>query len=119
MQAQYFHYDILRIYDLSKLEKYKNHKRLRVFYNKGCKCVECGIEGTILALGKDVGGNTHIDVYTDDLYPLTIDHILPKSKGGSNELDNLQPMCCLCNWAKGNGDKHVKIGAKKYKTKII
>ena len=111
MKAQYFHYAILQTFPLNELEKHKEHRRLKVFYHKGCKCVECGIEGTLLALGKDRGG-LHLDVYTDDFYPLTVDHIIPKSKGGSNELDNLQPMCCLCNWKKGNGDKPGQIRNK-------
>lgn len=102
MQAQYFHYDIIETYPLSKLEELKEHRRLKVFYHKGTKCVKCGIEATQLALGEG-RGKLHIDVYTDDFYPLTIDHILPKSLGGSDNLDNLQPMCCLCNWSKGNG----------------
>lgn len=115
IQAQYFHYEILEEYPLSKLEELKDHRRMRVFYQKGCKCVECGIEGTKLALGKAKrGGGLHIDVYTDDFYPLTVDHIVPKSKGGSDDIENLQPMCCLCNWSKGNGDKPARIGAKKY-----
>ena len=115
MKAQHFHYDILKVYNLSKLEEYREHRRLRVFAEKGCVCVECGIEGTIVALGKDKGGNLHLDVYTDDFYPLTVDHILPRSKGGSDELDNLQPMCCICNWSKGNGDKPANLGKRKYK----
>lgn len=115
MQAQYFHYNILEVYNLTELENYQNHRRLKVFYNKGCKCVECGVEGTILALGKDKWGNLHLDIYTNNFYPLTVDHIIPKSKGGSNELDNLQPMCCLCNWGKGNGDRPANIGNRKYK----
>lgn len=114
MKAQYFHYDILEVYDLSKLEEYKDHRRLRVFAEKGCTCVECGVVGTILALGKDRGGNLHLDVYTADFYPLTVNHIQPKSKGGSDHLDNLQPMCCLCNWSKGNGDRPAKVGRSKY-----
>lgn len=32
----------------------------------------------------------------------TIDHIVPLSKGGGNEDDNLQPMCWDCNRAKGD-----------------
>jgi len=116
MQAQYFHYDILETYSLIELENHKEHRRLRVFYEKGCKCIECGIEATQLALGKDRMGNLHLDVYTDDFYPLTVDHIQPRSLGGSDHIDNLQPMCCLCNWRKGNGVFPANKNRKKYHT---
>ena len=33
---------------------------------------------------------------------LTIDHIIPKSDGGHNEMDNLQLLCNHCNSVKGN-----------------
>lgn len=54
-------------------------KRAAVYARDGHSCVLCGSD-------KD----------------LTIDHIRPRSKGGTNALDNLQTMCRDCNQGKAD-----------------
>lgn len=33
---------------------------------------------------------------------MTLEHLVPKSKGGSDRLDNLAPACRKCNSGRGN-----------------
>lgn len=51
-----------------------------ILSKSGYRCIECGA--------------------TKDETTLHIDHIKPISKGGSNELDNLQVLCRKCNLSK-------------------
>lgn len=53
--------------------------RTRIYERDGWVCVECG---------------------TDE--DLTIDHRMPRSRGGANDEENLQTMCATCNCRKGN-----------------
>lgn len=99
----YFGYKFVQEIPLTRLEEFKKHRRLRVFYHKGCTCVNCGIVGTKLIQGDGRGG-LHWDIYADCGMALTVDHIIPRSKGGSDDLPNLQPMCAKCNTEKGNGE---------------
>jgi hypothetical protein len=104
-----FQYRILKELPIDHLANFKHHPRLTVFYHKGTTCVQCNKTGTRLIKGEGRGGQ-HWDIYTDDLYPLTVDHIIPKSRGGGESLDNKQPMCAGCNFKKGNGEKSYSRG---------
>lgn len=94
--------DSLDIKDPVDLDPFKKSWRLRVFNKKGCSCVSCKKAGTILIKSLDKGGGAHWDLFAQDGTMLTVDHILPKSKGGKNNLENLQPMCYDCNTEKGD-----------------
>jgi hypothetical protein len=43
------------------------------------RCLKCGVES----------------------FSLSQDHVIPLDKGGSNEADNIQPLCLRCNQVKG------------------
>ena len=80
--------------------------RLRTF-KKSLVCVECGLEGTHFWVEcNDNKGSYHLNLYatrpdgTETL--MTKDHIMPKSKGGSDNINNMQTMCTNCNCRKGN-----------------
>lgn len=55
-----------------------NGKRKKVHERDFYRCLKCG---------------THKD--------LTIDHIIPTSKGGENTIENMQTLCHSCNSSKG------------------
>ena len=54
-------------------------RKKRVFNERGAKCAHCGTEEN-----------------------LTIDHIIPRSKGGTNKIENLQVLCKKCNLKKAD-----------------
>lgn len=84
-----------------------NSQRYQLFFTKGTKCVCCGIEGKYFAKEKRIKDKSyHLNLYGIDdngqEVLITKDHIIPKSKGGKDELENYQTMCIRCNERKGN-----------------
>ena len=78
-------------------------------FERSLECVTCGLSGDHFRLETHRGSDilrTHYNLYAvlpdAKIMLFTKDHILPRSKGGKNDLSNLQTMCHECNVAKGN-----------------
>lgn len=85
----------------------RNSDRLQLFLIKGMTCVECGIEGGVFVLETQTRGvNPHLNLYAvnaeGEWILMTKDHIIPKSKGGANALENYNTMCSPCNFDKAD-----------------
>ncbi len=77
-------------------------KRLKIYLKNNFKCVYCGNSPAF-----------------DPNVELTIDHIIPKIKGGNDDDDNLCTACRTCNCIKSNRTiKEMKIKIEKRKLNI-
>ncbi len=94
-----------------KLGEFKikaNSERLVLFNkqyqeNKKIFCVACNLEANYFNLETSIGNDTpHLNLYSSDGILFTKDHIIAKSNGGTNNLNNYQVMCTKCNIEKGN-----------------
>lgn len=82
--------------------------RYKTFIEKGYVCAKCGRKGAYYALEYHTPNNSkraHFNLYSEDGMLMTKDHIVPRSKGGSNGIENMQTMCQLCNSVKGNSEE--------------
>lgn len=84
-----------------------NSQRYFVF-KKSRVCTSCGLIGTQMVLDINPGDNNpHFNLYAEEdsrLVLMTKDHIVPKSKGGSNDLSNYVTMCTTCNSLKASAN---------------
>lgn len=73
--------------------------RLRVMRNNRSPYITIEwLEQTLI----NQGGNCALSGIPIDLLTCEIDHILPETRGGSDELSNLRLVCTRANEAKGN-----------------
>lgn len=85
-----------------KIDTTKNSIRSEVLKKYGLRCYYCFRE--------------------KEVYEITLDHVIPKSKGGLFTLENLVPACRYCNTKKAN---HILTREEvfrmkvKYKEKIV
>jgi len=71
--------------------------RKQVFREDGLICAVCGLTG--FEVPRPSGG---VGYYTpiEGVY-MSIDHIIPMAKGGTNNRKNLRVLCTTCNTIKG------------------
>lgn len=93
--------------------------RLQTFAEKGLNCVTCGAKGLHFAIERN--GQTpeyHLNLWATnkdgDEVLMTHDHILARSGGGKNYIENTQPMCSPCNHEKSIPERE----AARNKSKI-
>jgi len=95
-----------------ELEVYVNSNRLQLL-RQSPMCVSCYRIGRIWSLERPSYRKhshhpyqvPHFNLYAVEngsWVLMTADHIIPKSRGGKNDLSNLQVMCENCNAKKGN-----------------
>ncbi len=77
---------ILRLYSRHKSEKKVRFSRQNLFWRDAFKCQYC------------------LEIHSASL--LTIDHVLPQSRGGKTSWENVVSACAPCNTKKGNKLPH-------------
>lgn len=81
--------------------------RIKCFVYKGLKCARCGIVGEFFAKERQKRYKEawHLNLYArvnGDERLITMDYVIPSSKGGNNSLKNSQTLCIKCNGEKAD-----------------
>jgi 5-methylcytosine-specific restriction endonuclease McrA len=88
LRSQHFEFDqpsvvrLIEYVDIRGRQRKSSSKRARIFARDGFRCQYCGERG--------------------GLFDLTMDHILPESRGGPTSPENLVTACRPCNQRKGD-----------------
>lgn len=83
---------------------YTLSQRYKTFMERGHVCKHCKRRGAYYALetSNPESKRAHFNLYSEDGMLMTKDHIFPKSKGGTDTIDNMETLCQECNSKKGN-----------------
>ena len=88
LRSQHFTFEVpsvirlLEYIDVRKRRHNSGKQRLRIFMRDKMRCQYCGVRGSA--------------------FELTLDHIMPRSRGGSSSPENLCAACIACNQRKGD-----------------
>ena len=88
--------------------------RFRTFATKGVTCKGCGLTATHFAIEKHKDDNEvknyHLNLWASvdgKEILFTHDHQIARGLGGSDTLDNSEPMCESCNTRKSKGENSI------------
>lgn len=107
-------FDALYVFPLIEKAKVKTIKNIEnvcvgskrlLHFKRLPVCVKCGCEGTIFHVEENEYGKRTLSFCAlkgDREVIMTLDHIIPKSRGGMGDRFNLQTMCFDCNLEKGD-----------------
>jgi 5-methylcytosine-specific restriction endonuclease McrA len=90
-----------------KFEIKVNSSKMECF-RRDTFCVLCGMKPNLWRLERQKleSGNPHLNLYFQSKYGRSVlfnkDHRVPKSRGGSDKISNLQTTCVICNEEKGS-----------------
>lgn len=87
----------------------QNSKKWRAFAEHNFKCYICELRGCYIIKrllpifnAKKKRGRIKYSLHTVHFQLMTIDHVIPKSQGGENEVENMRPCCKKCNSSKSD-----------------
>ena len=99
--------DIIAELPIEHLVMYEGYGRIGKLLSLGTKCLCCHKVAKHFLMIRE-GRQQRFALYTDDYIELTIDHKVPKSKGGKNRISNYQVLCLFCNRTKGSADMSIE-----------